>query len=92
MEPRGYIYTTLARDMYVCMYVCIYDQEQSTHGVAITAPSLGQVRDMQETSTFTQTITAHVTIVDKHLIHTTHTLIYTYTFVVVIQRSYVQHS
>ena len=24
--------------MYVCMYVCIYNQEQSTHGVAITAP------------------------------------------------------
>ena len=46
--------------MYVCMYVCIYNQEQSTHGVAITAPSLGQVRGMQETSTFTQTKTAHV--------------------------------
>ena len=26
--------------MYVCMYVCIYNQEQSTHGVAITAPNL----------------------------------------------------
>ena len=27
--------------LYECMYVCIYNQEQSTHGVAITAPSLG---------------------------------------------------
>ena len=35
-------------DMYVCMYVCIYILEQSTHGVAITAQSLGQVRDMRE--------------------------------------------
>ena len=60
------------------MYVCIYNQEQSTHGVAITAPSLGQVRDMQETSTFTQTKTAHVQFNSYH----THTLIYTYTFVV----------
>ena len=47
-------------EKHVCMYVCIYNQEQSTHGVAITAPSLGQVCGMQETSTFTQTKTAHV--------------------------------
>ena len=30
------------------MYLCIYIIEQSTHGVAITAQSLGQVRDMRE--------------------------------------------
>ena len=34
--------------VYVCMYVCIYILEPSTHGVAITAQSLGQVRDMRE--------------------------------------------
>ena len=57
-EPK---YTNL--NMNVCMYVCIYNQEQSTHGVAITAPSLGQVRDMQETSTLR-------TILDKYHKHT----------------------
>ena len=43
--------------MYV-LYVCIYILEQSTHGVAITAQSLGQVRDMREqvgTHTISQT-------------------------------------
>ena len=56
--------------MYVCMYVCIHILEQSTHGVAITAQSLGQVRDMREQVRHSHKTMAHIQFL-QHTIHNT---------------------